>query len=237
MIKKIRIIAGALLMYSSHNLVKNVLADYNFAAERTIEVSHLAYIPMIIGAILIFPLAYYKDDDKNIDLFRMIVGIPSLLWIVTQFIRLISSALSYIAPYDISLYDFYFGNAYFPGEVFLLITKLLLVLIILYPLLVRIIVENEPITSIFQYEKKESQNQKDFHMKDTMKNTFSNLKKEMDSKRQQFQEPIGTNTSNSNNSEESEDKFDKLTKYKKLLDEEIITEEEFQKIKEKLLDL
>lgn len=254
----IRYIIGFLMMIISYSTVSGARTSYEMTGDRLIEVSQGFFIPFLIGVVLVYPLFTIKSKDSVVNMLRLVIGTVFLGYNLIKLFSLLDWAFGEISGYDISIFDYYSMNSDFAAWIFLLSARMILAGVILIPALKMTGQEYEgPTNSVkrnniphdmksifsnFQIELKQFINM-GFKADET--NSKHADSREKSNASSNYLNNVLPNTqggrkvstmSISENKTVDDDKIEIILKYKNLLDEDIITQEEFEKQKQKILD-
>lgn len=244
----IKYFVGFFLIITSYSAVKGTINNYDAIVERSLEISHGFFVPLIIGFILIWPLFRNKSSNTLSNVLRLSIGLIIFGINLVLLYNLINWASYTISESDMNLINFYFYNANFAAWILILTARISGGYFLI-----------APFTRISKAMLKEFKEQpENFDISNNLKSILNDLKndfkqldfksmlpniddkKSVSNKVNKFFSDISKDknvavplTSENNDT----DKFELIKKYKKLLDEEIITKEEFEQQKKKLLDL
>lgn len=254
----IRYIIGFLMMIISYSMVSGARTSYEMTGDRLIEVSQGFFIPFLIGVVLIWPLCKNKSMDSVVNMLRLVIGTVFFGYNLIKLFSLLDWAFGEISGYDINIFDYYSMNSDFAAWIFLLSARLIIAGVILIPLFTMsrhefmdfinpsnrnsMQEDMKSIKSNLEMDLKKWINmgfkENDFNVENTdsneKANAVSNYLNNILPKTQG-----GTKVSTisiSENKTVDDEKIEIILKYKNLLDEDIITQEEFEKQKQRILD-
>lgn len=127
MVRKLSIasyVIGFLLIIVAYSTVNGGLHNYDMSVEVLLEISHVFFIPVIIGFILIWPLFRNKSSEMIINIFRYSVGLIILGINLVSLVSLLDEAFSFISEYNRSILGLYLGNPDFAARIFLISVRI-----------------------------------------------------------------------------------------------------------------